>query len=263
MQLSRKQYQIKKEYKILKYLDSYEIAPKAIFLDLKTFYYPLMIEEFIEGKSIKSLSRINLSKVGSIIAKLNKVQLRKDHPFKAVKPCYARDLKWYYDIFNKIKNDKSIEEWRNKTDTAFRELRKIVKENQKLLNKVKPAVIRRDANPTNFILTKNSIKLIDWEVVRVDDPTVTLASFINEVELYDYFERRLTSKQKEFLIDEYLKNNKVSRFKVLLENRLLLERIWGLVWALERIYLFRNKRLPKNLLKKSKLRWYKMTSSPT
>lgn len=121
-------------------------------------------------------------------------------------------------------------------------------------------LIRRDANPNNFILTSTDIRMVDWEIVRIDDPTITLASFINEIMLYDVLNLKPSTEDIERVKAAFKRNCRFDDFENLLRNRLVIEELGGLVWALERIdNLLRNYNEQDNF--KLKLAWYQKVAN--
>jgi thiamine kinase-like enzyme len=125
-----------------------------------------------------------------------------------------------------------------------------------LLNVVEPRLIRRDANPRNLIDTGDAFTWVDWEVARVDDPVITLASFINETELYDWFTPKLTPDQREVITKYFLDATDLQNGRELLQARLILERYWGMIWAIERIYMHKKGELPEHLSTNERLERY-------
>jgi aminoglycoside phosphotransferase (APT) family kinase protein len=258
MQLSRKSDQIQKEFDVLSYLEPYGIAPSPKYLDLDGFEYPLLIEEFISGETPHLLNDKSVEKFGRAISSVNTIPLKDGHPFETRIPNYIVDLEYYANIWREIQNDTAIEIWKKEVDEFTEQLCGILVNRQSILDSVKPALIRRDANPTNFIDIGDKYRVIDWEVARVDDPSITLASFLNEVELYDFFKEPLDENLRNKAIQSFLDETKIPNFDELLKTRLLLERIWGLIWALERIVKFKNGEIPDVLQKDSLLERYEL-----
>lgn len=251
-QLSGAKDQLKQEYEVLDYLKGQGIAPEAYYLDMEGFRYPVLLEEFIEGKPVTELDGATLSNIGRAIGAINNVAITEPHPFEVRRIDYGHDIDIQEQVLNSITAT-------NENEESLTLAKRYVGQARTLLGSLHPAaptmLIRRDANPTNFILTNDSVKMVDWEITRVDDPTITLASFINEVALYDVLNLQPTERDIEIVKRAFVEVCDIPDFETLLGSRLILEQLGGLVWGLERINNLKHMHIPP-VDHKKKMEWY-------
>lgn len=231
-QLSGAKDQLQKEYDILDYLKGRDIAPQPYFIDMAGFQFPIMIEEFIEGPSLVEFNDDVLDKIGAMIARINNVSIQNATPFEYRTIDYLRDIADHQKTYDSLTPNEHNKRWFHMLDGLF-DLVKITLGNKHPI--ATSMLIRRDANPNNFILTGTDIRMVDWEIARVDDPTITIASFINEVTLYDVLSLNPSAGDIEKVKDAFKRDCYFDNFEGLLHNRLVIEELGGLVWALERI----------------------------
>lgn len=84
--------QLQKEYDVLKYLNGKNISPEVYFIDMNGFKFPFLFEEFIEGTEIIDLKHETLEFIGSMIARINNVQIIEPHPFEVREVNYIKDI---------------------------------------------------------------------------------------------------------------------------------------------------------------------------
>lgn len=256
LQLSRKQDQLAQEYAYLNYLFQYGAAPKALHLDMSGFEHPFLIEEFVEGEQFEVLSDENLTKCADALVSLYNIPLTEGHPFEVRKPKYADDVEYYRNVFQEYAGSAEIAHWEERVRSSTEAVTAVLDRLEPLLQTVEPRFIRRDANPRNIIDLGDRFTWIDWEVARVDDPVITLADFINETELYDWFEPKLQPAQREFITNRFLEKTNLEHGKELVQARLVLERYWGMIWAIERICKHKRGELPEHLSTQERLDRY-------
>lgn len=249
-QLSGAVEQLRHEYETLEYLNNYDIAPKPLYLDMDGFKYPLMFEEFIEGDQLISLEENVLKSVGASIAEISNIPIKQGHPFEVRQVDYQADLKAHVSILNNVE---LLDEYSSLYQQAKQHLEQLLSELTHPPT-TQSMFIRRDANPTNIMVTGNDIKWIDWEIARVDDPTITLASFVNEMLLYDVQKLGVEQRHMDIVIKQFKNDCPIVDFDDLLENRLKVERIGGLVWGIERMNNF----FVTKQSEISRLEWYKV-----
>lgn len=251
-QLSGAGDQLQKEYDTLKYLKDQQIAPQPYFIDMTGFQFPIMIEEFIEGTPIAEFNDEVLDKIGIMIARINNVPLSDTAPFERRTINYLRDIEHHQKIYKSLTPNEHNRQWFYELDSLFSHIKVKLGSKNPIASSM---LIRRDANPNNFILTSTDIRMVDWEIARIDDPTITLASFINEVTLYDVLHLKPDAEDIERVKAAFKRNCRFDDFENLLRNRLVIEELGGLVWALERIdNLLRNHQQHDGF--KLKLAWY-------
>ena len=228
------------------------MAPEAYYLDMAGFRFPIMIEEYIEGESIKSLNDDLLTKIGAAIARINNVTIGKSHPFDTRAINYLRDIDTLRSTYTRIVPTRHHIRWLALTHEFLQSVRKKL---SCVTPEVPSMLIRRDANPCNFIITDTGVVMVDWEITRIDDPTVTLASFINELTVYDVLHLCPSEKSIEVVKNAFAHECEIRDFEILLHNRLMLEKLGGLIWALERIAAL-NSGQTHHIDFESRLAWY-------
>ena len=108
------------------------------------------------------------------------------------------------DFYEKLwEGKKSVYQDYEQTKANVFSLRKFIDENRKdyILTHI-------DANPDNFLISKEDIRLIDWEYAGLQDPDVDIAMFI----IYAMYDRKWADK----LIDIYYENqcDQITRIKI-------------------------------------------------
>lgn len=261
LQLSRKEDQLGQEYKFLEYLSRFQASPKVYVLDMEGAQYPFLIEEFIEGPVFTELNDANLDKCADALVDLYNVPLEEGHPFEVRAPSYQADFDYYLGVYEEYKGKNEISHWAARVEESRDAVQGVITRLQPDLSKVSPRLIRRDANPRNLIDSGDRFTWIDWEVARVDDPVITLASFINETELYDWFEPKLQADQRKKVANRFFEKTGIENGQELLSARLLLERFWGMIWAIERIYKHKNGELSEHLSTPERLARYEFIAT--
>jgi thiamine kinase-like enzyme len=249
-QLTGKADQLEKEFSYLKYLENRSISPSVYLLDMNGFKYPYLIEEFVEGSVINNLDSNTLSKIANVIARINNVDTSSPGPFEYKSIDYKKDIEKLDNVFKSLKPNEYSKKWNDETHDLFIAISKLLVNNEP---DAKTMLVRRDANPRNFIFTKDDIRMVDWELAWIGDPTITLASFINELITYDVLNLNPTQEHIDFVIKTFLSSCPIVNFEELLKNRLMLERLGGLVWGLERIDNLIN---GKSIHTDDRLNWY-------
>jgi len=230
-QLSGSKDQLRHEYEVLSYLHSQNIAPEPYSLDMNGFRYPVLIEEYIDGDPVTRLDETTLTQIGRAIATINNITITEPHPFEVRSIDYVRDITAQEQVLATIPVTNNNREWFAVTARYIAKARTSLGINNP---DARTMLIRRDANPNNFIITQAGIKVVDWEITRVDDPTITLASFINEISSYDVLNAQPTDEDIEIVKRAFTTDCSIPDFEQLLSNRLILEQLGGLVWGLER-----------------------------
>lgn len=261
MQLSRKENQLAEEYKYLEYLSKFGMAPKPYYIDMQGFTYPFLIEEFVAGPVFSEPTPQNLDKCADALVALYDTPLNPGHPFETRTPSYQADLDYFLGVYKEYEGSDAVSHWASRVRASTDNVADALTPLEEILKNVEPKLIRRDANPHNLIDTGERFRWVDWEVARVDDPVVTLASFINETELYDWFNPKLQPEQREIVTTRFLNKTKIPHGRELLQARLLLERYWGMIWAIERIYKHKNGELPDHLSTQDRLDRYEFIAS--
>jgi len=171
--------QIKYEYKILKFLASHSIAPKAYHIDdTKNFFnFDILIEEFLDGPYL-IFEEAQIIEVAKLLVNLHSLALDNMRFITWEDP-----LRCTFDFVKEDLNNYAQKKNSNKT---------LINLSNKLMAKSKPLIdakrnmFRADSlNHTdmacdNFIKTSEGLRLIDWEKPRVDDCSYDICCFISE-----------------------------------------------------------------------------------
>lgn len=180
------------EYKIQKKAYKKSITSKPIFLNEE-----FMIYEYNKGIHKNRLSKIELR---NLILKIKIF-----HNFKIKEKDYdlKKDLINYSQKLTSQKSKKLI----NKCFKSIKILEKY---------KYEPVLTHHDLNPKNIIFDKNSIKIIDWEYVGVNDRFFDLACVCVEF--------KLNKNEEKIVIKSYFKNPekyhkiKLKHFKIIYDS---------------------------------------------
>ncbi len=184
-QQSKLQDQIGYEYRVLKFLEGYDIAPKVFHIDKtrRRINYGILIEEYFDGPPL-SLEGPQISEAAELLVRLHSLSVN-DMEFII----WRDPLK---DTFDFVKDDIINYEAR-KTPK-----KKVIDLAKKLLTKTKVEIEKQrhlfhanslnhtDLCCENFIKTAQGLRLIDWEKPRVDDCSYDICCFLSEpAELYN------------------------------------------------------------------------------
>ena len=146
--------------------DSLNLTNKTIFFDVKNH---IKISKYIEGRSLNEL-------------KMNNERL----PFKKVKDLlkvvHQSDLRCSqdYDPFARLeKYEKSLNNLGYQLPNEYLELREYFYSFKNYLESIEKVLCHNDSQPSNFILTDNDLKIVDFEFVGNNDFIYDIACFAN------------------------------------------------------------------------------------
>lgn len=154
-----------KEFKIMKKLDE-RFAARVFYLDTSKKYLEqdYMIQEFIQGKTLKNFDKTNIVKVAKLLKKIHKIKdSKKDRVWKNPISDWTKN--------NLLNNSKSISE-----EFGF-EMKELYDDVLQRLEDIKPfikkykrnSLMHDDPIPTNFIEKENGeLILVDWELAGFD-----------------------------------------------------------------------------------------------
>lgn len=195
--------QIAYEYKILKHVSKWSIAPKVFFMDTtkSTFDYDLLVEEFIDNKLIYFDAEF-LKNFARLIRKLHSFSPPKvDYPIKDINPlinhwCSIKNKLSYTDIALD-KNTFTL------LGRYIPEIDRYVEKYAHYFNIRDVCLNHRDLVTENILLTDEGLILVDWQSAMIDDPSYDLAYFLNDIIIEWNREATLTEKQKELFLRSY------------------------------------------------------------
>jgi len=199
-----------KEYTILKSLKS-GLGPKIYFFDHSHKIIPAdyFVEEFIEGKHPKE-------KLNNSFAKKMARWLKKLHSTRtlSLSECMSKGyyslscaIKPYYNNFEKYHYCLNAELTQT-LEILFQKTIKLSKNNDKLFYGLKKfPLLHRDLSKDNILITKDAVKLIDWEFAGPGVPEWDLVYFLQSF--------KHTESQKNLFLKEYgYPNNRTAKTKL-------------------------------------------------
>lgn len=171
--------QIEYEYKVLKFLEGHNIAPKTYYVDntLNSFDFGILIEQYLSGPHL-SYEEDQVIEVAELLVKLHSLPLT-DMKFVIWKDPLGATYDLVKDDLINYEAGKTCEK---KVVHLAREL--MAKTKTKIDNKRHlfhaNSLNHTDVASDNFIKTSEGLRLIDWEKPRVDDCTYDISCFLSE-----------------------------------------------------------------------------------
>src|SRR3989338_11615401 len=243
---------IPNEFTLLKLIEKYEVAPKAVAVDLENFELPFLIEKFILGRkysSYEKLSEKQIKEAMRLMAKISKINLPPEiFPFKFSYQSYETSISGWQRRLNEIKklghDKKDLNQIIKKFGLIINQAAKILLHNKKLLEETKTSFIYNDAHGGNILWLSKKAIFIDWQKVSLGDPSFMPAVFALAVE------KKVPFKREEFFswfAKEYNKLVGIKNFEKLFRLRILEREVANMLWVVwEALKL--GKKLPfKNL----------------
>lgn len=224
------------EYKALKYVQSYSVAPRPIYFTKKFFGEPMMLEEYVKGIPFplvaKSEQKKLFSEISKLIAKINRIKFTKQAlPFYAPAISYMRHKKaWRNRLKEASRNPntrswgKKIQELLPKADLMLDEFEPRLK---RVLRKTGTKFIFVSAHSGHCLITNKGPKFLNWEQVTYGDPAYTLAVFLGS-----FAGRRDFREIRDAMVKAYLDLNPIPEFLELLDQRIKEREVSNLVWVL-------------------------------
>jgi len=233
----------KKEYTILKAIESLKIAPKPFFYD-PDIKNGLLVLEYIDGVAFPSDYHLS-NRQFAILAK----ELAELHNLKSPE--------------NAQKNRLSYVGYQNRFKTSIRYLKKkfakyglnkkFVVLCQEVTNELSSEIIESgvknkfsithgDLAPQNIVKTKNGFRFIDWESAGIGDPAADLASVIDEIGF------PMTSAQRKLFLKEYAKERSDKTIIKRMNLFVKLIRFAQVLWSINRVYEIKDRELGEELI---------------
>lgn len=214
---------LNKEYALLKKLNGLH-APRIFYYDEK-FKYPLLIEEFVEGKKITKLSNSLIRKIARALAEIHLSIKPKSTETQPITEYFISRFKRLELIKNPIMY-KILSKYVGKAQVYIKEKDKIL---QRYQNNV---LLHGDMHCSNILLKEKKVVFVDWENTNFGDPSLDLVAFFYESENLQYFSGKnsISKEQKELFLREYLKINPdphlIQKIKILYPVRWLSDTLW-------------------------------------
>jgi len=226
----------KEEYDNLKIVEKLHHSPNVYYYHKKPGF---IILDFIEGHPWR-MKKTNYNKKQIIMLARTLADLHSRTNNKLDKS----SMKYQYYINEGIKYNKRINKFtKNKFKKELDELLKFIKQTLPKKENHKFGIIHADVCPQNIVETKNDIKLIDWESLRLGDPARDIAGVLIDLKIKD--------KNLDLFMQEY---QKVRQDKDILRRAYIyavLLRYVYVLWEIMRTHEIKQKKLPKEYLAKT------------
>ncbi len=189
----RLKYKINKEYKILKYLDRYQIAPIPYVKDTTKSIIPqdFLIIEFFSGKDLREmkLSGKMIKDLAKLTATLHSIPIRKKIPIFS---------ETYLDVKNNIVHlIKLTKKYGGKNESEF--LREFLPQLKTHGPQNKTSISHGDICEQNLIYdTYQNLKFIDFERCGISDPAYDIA------DIFTGFGKKFSKEHQKIFYKEYL-----------------------------------------------------------
>ncbi|MBU1036808.1 phosphotransferase [Patescibacteria group bacterium] len=250
--------QIMYEYKTLKFLEPYKIAPKAYYLDdsKKHFPFGLIIEEFIAGKRLE-ISLASLKKLAKTLARLHTIPLGNRNFLIRWQSPLKEQLKFVTNEFNRYRQRKIIN--KEFINIGSKIINKVKSRFRVIEKKLKPtSIIHTDLVASNIIDTGYQAYLVDWEKGRIEDPSYDIAFFLCPLmNLWDW-PRILTEKEKEYFLKVYEEESGDKAIRTRINYRIHLIILHLVLWAGNRIADVKEGLISKELGRQNYVRYRKL-----
>lgn len=228
------QASIADEYTILKKVEPYNIAPKALEINIESPLGYYLIEGFLEGKPLSDATDLDegvFENILKLIAKTSDIKINQDEfPFKFSYSKYTTHFAHADSKLNEISKiypdkQKEIEEIRQLADKA----KKILEEGENVLSQATIEFVYNDVHPGNVFLDNNrEVKFIDWQKVSLGDPTFMIALFAKRFSHLWEVDKK-TFKDK--IVKEYSKLKNIDNLEKLLDLRILERTMADMIWV--------------------------------
>lgn len=223
------------EYKILKYVESYRVAPRAYYICRDFFGEPVMFEEYIQGNPLNSFSLKTqedfFPEVIKLIARINKIPVRRHlTPFREPLLSYMpHKIVWRKRLKIILENSRTKiwgEKIKKLLPRAERMLDRFEPRLRRVMRRIKPTFIFKSVHAGHCMIGKAGIRFLNWEEISCGDPSYSLAVFLSSISRHPKF-----ILWKDRLAETYLRENFVPEFRELLWQRLCERQISNLIWV--------------------------------
>jgi len=228
---------LRREYKFLKKTKG-KLGPKVFLFDnsKKIILNDYLVEEFFEGTHPKKRDSKFVKSMALWYKELHKNKIKKS-PHSLLKADWIKIYKKYIALVD--------EKLKKELNELFNETIEIIKKNEKLFSKDKYAhLVHGDPYRKNIFYDNGKLKLIDWEFVGYNRPEVDLVFFV--------WSHKLNKKQGNLFLSTYGYSKSEKRFNIFLLTHLLAM----ISWRLERLDLFKKKKIKRDQYPKSRKEIY-------
>jgi thiamine kinase-like enzyme len=195
--------QIDYEFKVMKFLEPYQITAKVFHFDNSKshFDFDVMIEECLEGSWL-SLSEEDMPAAAELLARLHSVD-----------PSPLSIITWSDPLMDTVKLlQLDMTEYRPKKSAD----KKVISLTEKFFKIMNPRIEKKrnifkpdginhtDVAIDNFVKTKQGLRLIDWEKPRLDDSSYDICCFLAKPAQLWCTPKVLSDKGREIFFNKYI-----------------------------------------------------------
>ncbi len=221
--------QIDYEFKVMKFLEPYQITARVFHMDNTKSYFgfDVLIEEYLEGPWV-SLEETDMEITAELLVKLHSIPINQNWLITWKNPLV--------DTLNLIESD--LKEYKSKKSAQ----EKVISLTNHFLKIMRPRIDKNhqifspdglnhtDVAIDNFVKTAEGLKLIDWEKPRVDDSSYDVCCFLAEPAQLWCKPKTLSKKGRQKFLDEYIKRSGKNK-DLFLEKIKLREPLVALHWV--------------------------------
>jgi len=235
----------KREFRALKLVEKYKIAPKAWVLDesKSSFKTDLLILDYIEGKTLEKskLTEKIIKKIAKIATRIHSIKITKElKKLKHEEINYRDYLKEVRGYINYIKRHIKNSEFINIINKAYFRLKKQI---PKKISNNSLVLSQGDFCRQNVIFHTGKYRLIDFESLALTDPAAEIAHIFID------FSKPFNEKQKQIFLREYLKIRKDAGLIERIKTYIPLKHFIILLWSVSHVLKMKNKHLHEFFIK--------------
>ncbi len=214
-----------KEFRVLKYLKHYNIAPNIFIKDTSKKYIPLdyMILEYIPGNDLRQtkLSKKIITDVAKLTAKLHNTPIGESIPsFRKTYSSVIQNSKKFINLVNKYKGTNEYKV----LNSSLRNLKDKGPKN-------KQTIAHGDICKQNLIYDENNkLHFIDFENCGISDPAYDIA------DIFTCFGEDFCKTDKELFLKEYFKHRKDATLLERVEVFIPLKIFETLCWSVMHVF---------------------------
>lgn len=234
--------QISYEYKTLKFLQPFDVAPKPIFRDdiKKSFNNDVLMYKYVPGRWLRPRFQDMISLAKTLYV-LHSIKIPKKIGFMK-RNFIEGDLKL---LLHKFGQYKEISEDDDTIDLLANAIKKF--SSQKITLKLSYCLVHTDLVPENILINKGKCYFVDWEKARIDDPSYDLCCILGPFSIWSW-KKPLSKEMKKVFIENYpgFKRDKHLMEKVKLRQPIVTA--WALLWIANRLVEIDKGRIDKRLI---------------
>ena len=221
----KEKYKINKEYRILKYLEKYQIAPIPYIKDTSKKIIPqdYLIIEFFPGQDLKKIRLSNrmIKDLAKLTATLHSIPVIKNIPtFRRTYTGVKTNIGKLIRLTNKYGG-------KNESDFLSKSI-SLLKTNGP---QNKASISHGDICEQNLIYdTDNNLKFIDFESCGISDPAYDIA------DIFTGFGKKFTKEHQDLFYSEYLKQRKDETLKKRVKVFIPLKMFETFCWSVMHVY---------------------------